>query len=119
MPTSTEIRSPSSTRCSPGMPWTTIAFGEMHVAAAERRRPPLAVAAGPPLVPAPLRGPPKATPAGIPHRKAAPERPAVVPNHPVGPPRLHRRAGKAVEDDPRLGVGLCEPRPNELDHQVV
>jgi len=37
IPTSTEIRSPSSTRCEPGIPWTTIEFGEMHVAAGKPR----------------------------------------------------------------------------------
>ena len=32
-PTSNEMMSPSSARYSPGMPWTIIAFGEMHIAA--------------------------------------------------------------------------------------
>jgi hypothetical protein len=32
-PTSIVIRSPSATRYGPGMPWTTIAFGEMQISA--------------------------------------------------------------------------------------
>ena len=32
-PTSTVIRSPSATRYGPGMPWTTIEFGEMQISA--------------------------------------------------------------------------------------